>query len=236
MSLPDPVGGGRMHVLVENRRARLHRLVDVDDPGQNLVVDLDQLEGLRGDLCRCRCDRRYRMTRVQRLLARHHIAAVEAQVLDAENRRLVPRELHEIAAGHDGFDARQCRRLLELDRFDAGMGMGTAQDPSHQHAWHREVGAEGCTARHFVLAVRPEGALADPLVVRTVCRHLCSSYSVCRFAKLDISNRKAPAYLETEAHPRMASCGLASILQRSRLRTTAKHAMPVCPKSALHGP
>src|SRR3546814_11381482 len=33
--------------IVQDRRAGLDRLFDVDDPGQHLVVDLDQLEGDR---------------------------------------------------------------------------------------------------------------------------------------------------------------------------------------------
>src|SRR5262249_21323882 len=32
------------------------------------------------------------------------------------------------------------------------------------------------TARHLVLAIGPVGPLADPLVVRTVCRHRCSLF------------------------------------------------------------
>jgi hypothetical protein len=33
-------------------RARLQRLVDIDAPGQDLVIDLDQLEGVGRDLQR----------------------------------------------------------------------------------------------------------------------------------------------------------------------------------------
>src|SRR2546430_2272001 len=40
------LGGGGVHVSVEDGSARLHRLVDVDDPRQDLVVDTDQLQGL----------------------------------------------------------------------------------------------------------------------------------------------------------------------------------------------
>ena len=107
------LGADVAHVLVQNGRARPHGLVNVDHPRQDLVVDLDQLEGLGGDPARCCGDRCHGMARVECLVARHDIAAVETQVLDAEDRRLVPRELHEIAAGHDGFDTRQRDRFLE---------------------------------------------------------------------------------------------------------------------------
>ena len=43
-------------------------------------------------------------------------------------RRLVPWETPRDPAGHDGLDARQRHRLVEVDRFDAGMRMGAAQN------------------------------------------------------------------------------------------------------------
>src|SRR3546814_20249044 len=47
--------------IVQDRRAGLDRLFDVDDPGQHLVVDLDQLEGARGDAFRRRRPPRARL-------------------------------------------------------------------------------------------------------------------------------------------------------------------------------
>jgi hypothetical protein len=35
---------------MQNGLARLLRLVDIDDPGQDLAIDLDQLEGVGRDL------------------------------------------------------------------------------------------------------------------------------------------------------------------------------------------
>src|SRR5690242_9660911 len=112
------------------------------------------------------------------------------------------------------------------------MGMGAAQDLSPQHAGLREVGTEGGPARHLVLAVRPQRALADPLVVRAVgavCRHRCSSRSVLDAPRpRPTAEGIPPNSIEIEAHPRVASRDLVSILQGSSLRTTAKHAVPVC--------
>ena len=42
----------RDHVLEQQRRVWLHRLVDVDDVRQDFVVDLDQRRGLLGDAMR----------------------------------------------------------------------------------------------------------------------------------------------------------------------------------------
>ena len=55
--------------------------------------------------------------------------------------------------------------LVEVDRLDAGVRMGAAQDLAIQHAGLREVGAEGRPAGDLVDAIGPDGALADPLVV-----------------------------------------------------------------------
>ena len=194
-------------VLVQDGRARLHGLVDVDHPGQDLVVDLDQLQRLRRDPGRGRGDRRHGMPGVERLLARHDVAAVVAQVLDAQDRRLVPGELHEVEPGHDGLDARQRGRLLDVDRLDAGMRMGTAQDPADQHPRQRLVGAERCASGDLVHAVRPDRALANPLVVLAVrspvgavCRHRCSPPVALTAAwARHIGNRACPVPLV--AHP-----------------------------------
>jgi molybdopterin biosynthesis enzyme len=44
--------------------------------------------------------------------------------------------------------------------------MGTAQTLADEHAGLPEIGAKSCATGHFVLAIRPDGTLADPLVVR----------------------------------------------------------------------
>src|SRR5262249_46411948 len=116
------------------------------------------------------------VSRVEDFLARHHVAADEAQVLDAEGHRLVPREFLQIAATHHGLDPRQRPRLFEIDRFDACVGMGAAQTLAPEHAGPCGVGTKGGPAGPLSLAIGPVGTLADPLVVRTVCRHRCSLF------------------------------------------------------------
>ena len=58
--------------------------------------------------------------------------------------------------------------LSKLDRLDAGVRVRAAQHLAEQHARHGEVGAVGGAAGHLLHAVRPDGALADPLVVGAV--------------------------------------------------------------------
>ena len=70
----------------------------------------------------------------QGLVARHDVATHPAHVLDAEHHRFVERELDEVFARHHGLDAGQRRRLLDIDRLDAGVWMRAAQDFADQHA------------------------------------------------------------------------------------------------------
>ena len=92
--------------LVQDRRVRLERVVDLDCPRQHFVVDLDQFAGLGRDRFRGGGDRRDGMAREQRLLACHHVAAHPAHVLDAEHDRLVDREVDDVARGDHRLDAR----------------------------------------------------------------------------------------------------------------------------------
>ena len=152
--------------LVQDRRVGQNRVVDLDRPRQHLVIDLDQLAGFRCDRFRGRGDGCYGVAGEQRLVARHHVAAHPAHVLDAQHdRALLDREIDDVARGDDGLYARQFFRLGGIDRFDARMRMRAAQNLAPDHAWHGGVGGELGAARDLVHAIRANGALADALVV-----------------------------------------------------------------------
>ena len=85
--------------LVQDRRIGLDRVVDLDRPRQHLVVDLDQLAGFRCDRFRGRGHGGDGVAGEQRLVARHHVAAHPAHVLDAEHdRALLDREIDDVLA------------------------------------------------------------------------------------------------------------------------------------------
>ena len=86
-----------LHEFVQDRRVGLERVVDLDHPGQHFVVDFDQRAGMGRDRLGGGGDGRDRMAGKQHLLARHHVAAHPAHVLDAEHDRLVEREVDDIA-------------------------------------------------------------------------------------------------------------------------------------------
>ena len=168
-----------LDVVVKDGRVRLHRVLDVDRPGQHLVVDLDQLQGLGGDRLGGGRDGGHRMAVEQRLVARHDIAAHPAHVLDAQHHRpLVDREIDDVLGRHHRHDAWQLLGLGRVDRPDAGVRVRAAQHLAPDHAGHGRVGGIGSPPCHLVGAVGARGALADPLVVGVLGGHGRSSLNV----------------------------------------------------------
>ena len=139
-------------IVMQDRRIGAHRRLDVGHMGQDLVIDLDELQGLAGNDGVGRGDARHRMTFIEHLVAGHHIAQHVAQIRIA---------LLEVVAGDDGLDARQGQGLGDVDGADPRMGMGAAQDLADEHGGGRHVGAELGPARDLVQAVRAQGARAD---------------------------------------------------------------------------
>src|SRR5258707_7322487 len=63
----------RDHVAVQDRRTWLHRLVDVGNVREDLVLHIDQLERLARNGGAGGGDRRDRVSVIERLLPRHHV-------------------------------------------------------------------------------------------------------------------------------------------------------------------
>ncbi len=154
----------RLHVLEQQRRVRLHRVVDVDDMRQDFVFDLDQRAGLGR---RRRIDRGHRGDRVafiEHLLARHdvagHVPEVDRDALGADVGEIL---IGEILRRDDRLHARQLLGLRGVDRLDARMRMGAAQDLAVERAGQRVVVAVFGRAGHFRHAVRSNGSRANPL-------------------------------------------------------------------------
>ncbi len=175
--------------LVQDRRVRLERVVDLDRPRQHFVIDLDQLAGLRRDRFRGGGHGGDGVAGEQRLFARHHVAAHPAHVLDAEHDRFVEREIDDVARGDHRLDAGQRFRLRGVDRLDARVRMRAAQHLAPDHAGHIGVGGKRRAARDLVDAVRANGALADPLVVGNDvhCAAPCISAAVSITARTILS-------------------------------------------------
>ena len=157
----------RDHVLEKERRVRLHRLIDVDDVREDLVIDLDQQGGFFGDGF---ADRRYggdRVAFIECLLPRHHVARDMPEVLrDALRTDIFEFVIGEVLSGDHGLDARQRLRLRGIDRTDAGVGVRRADDLAVERAGRCEIRAVHRTPRDFRHAVRPDRPSPNPLEPR----------------------------------------------------------------------
>ena len=138
----------------------LHRLIDIGDVRQDLVVDLDQLQRLAGDGGADRRDGRNGMAVIERLLARH---AVVEHVAACRDRH---RSGREVGAGDDGLYAGQLLGLRGVDLLDLGMGVRRAQDEADELAGRGRVGAEFGAAGDLVDAVGTQRPGADDLNLR----------------------------------------------------------------------
>ena len=69
------------HVFEQERRIRLHRLVDIDDVRQDLVIDLEQCGGLFGNRFADRCDGGDRVALIERLFAGDDVARDVPEIL-----------------------------------------------------------------------------------------------------------------------------------------------------------
>jgi hypothetical protein len=158
----DPFGA---QVVVQDRRAVLHRRLDVDDVRQHLVVDLDERERVARDRLAGRRDRGDGVALIERLVARHDVAADVAQVdLHLAGRDDLVGLRREVLAGHHRLDTGQRLGGRGVDRPDHGMGVRAAQHLADQLSRHVEVGAEARATGDLVGTVGTVGAGADPLV------------------------------------------------------------------------
>ena len=155
-------------VFIEQGCVRGHGLQHVEHRRQRLVLHLDGLQGPLGNLHAGGRHRRHRVAMVQGLVAGHdvasdvsHVAATLAADLAALHRR-------EVGAGHCGVDAVHGQGLGYVHVLDAGMGMGTAQNPAVQHVGQVLVGAE----------LRPAGDLVHPVRAYRAGSHISIIYGL----------------------------------------------------------
>ena len=132
------------------------RLDLVIDRGQLLVLGLDQAQRLFGDVRIGGQHHRHRLADVTDLVQRQDRLVVE--------RRAVIRigdQPENILAGDDAMHAGHLLRGTDVDRADAAVGDGAAEDFSVQHAGQDQVvgvfGAAGDLGARF----KPRNALSD---------------------------------------------------------------------------
>ncbi len=119
----------RNHVVEQQRRVRRHRLVDIDDMRQDLVVDLDQRERLVRDRDAGRRHGGDGVSVIQRLFAGHDIPGDMPEIdLNASRADIGEILIREVGGGHHRLDARQGLGLGRIDRLDFRVRMRAAKD------------------------------------------------------------------------------------------------------------
>jgi hypothetical protein len=153
-------------VIVQDRRAGSHRVLDVDHERQHLVLNVDEVERLIGDRLRGGGDGGNRMAFIQRLPPRHDVARQITKVHRAfANERLFRGDLREVVGGQHSHHARQSLGLAGVDRYDIGMCVRAALDLAPQHAGGPGVGGEQRAAGDLVHAIRTDRPRADNLQI-----------------------------------------------------------------------
>ncbi len=141
--------------FLHDRRTGLHRRVDIGDMRQDLVVHPDELQRRLGGRRVDGGDGGDGVAVVKRLAPRHAVFLHVAQ-------EVIPRP-REVVAGHDRLHALQRQRRAGVDGPDPRMGMGAAQDATHEHSRHGHVRAVKRTARDLVDPVGAIGPRPDLL-------------------------------------------------------------------------
>ena len=179
----DVVVGAAFEVVANDRSARIHGLAGVDDRRQYVVLDLDQFEGVAGRIAVFGDDER-------------HLLALKAHLVGDENglnvhrqgRRPGQAECLQVAAGDHGEHLGVREGLGRVDRDQPGVGDGSAQNGTVQHAGQHDVVDVVALAAHEArVFLALHAAVADgPIVVaggrvrRAVLKdgHACTSSSV----------------------------------------------------------
>ncbi len=137
----DVVGVGLVHNDV-----RVDRLGEVGDGGQGFVVDIDQLDGVLGEVARFGDDKSNRVADELRLALGQRGSRRVGNVL-ARNR--VPGLLHvwvQVIGHEHRVHAGQRQRRGGVDTVDPGSGKRAAHEACMQHAWPRHIVDEGPVA------------------------------------------------------------------------------------------
>ena len=154
-----------VHGLVQLRRAIGHRLVHVQHGIEDLVLDLDEVERVLGDVLVGGADSGHGVAGVEHLVRSEHVVA---HPLEGRERLTevdhVAVDAREVGVRDDGLHAVERERLRGVDADDAGVRVRAALDAAVEHAWETHVSAVLGPAGHLVGAIGAHGAGADDLV------------------------------------------------------------------------
>ncbi len=148
--------------LVDERRVRGQRRVQVRDHRQGLVVDLDQVGRLARDRRRQRGHGRDDLA-----LPADHVLREQRAILDEEP----VADVGHVGGRDDRHDPGQGLRLRGVESADPGVADVRVPEAAVQEAGHVEVGRIAADARDLFLAVEPDGRRHGSPPVRLVRRN-----------------------------------------------------------------
>ena len=154
VTLDDPLGRGHVAGMVENPgRAVGRRVSELHHRRQRLQLHLDLRQGRLGCLLADRGHRRQALAEKADLVVRE----------DVDLRLAIGKVgcSGHVGGGDDRGDAGHRLRLARIDRQDARVMDGAAQDPGVQHAVHLQVGGVFRPAVHRAGAVQSRNADPD---------------------------------------------------------------------------
>ena len=157
-------------VVVNHRRLGRHRILHVRNGLERLVLDLDQVERVFGDVRVSRGDRRDRVPAVERLVrgedvVEHPARAGRLALAEVHRRIVLPREVGvRDHRGHSG----QRLRLRGIDVVDQRVGVRAAQHAAVEHPRQPHVGAVDRATVDLVDTVGADRRAADDLELRAL--------------------------------------------------------------------
>ena len=126
-------------VVVQHRRPRRERRFRIDDRRERLVVDLDQLGRVLGDVARARDDDRDRLADVAHAVDGQHAPDAGLRLRPGGDRRGERREIEQILAGDDERDTLEGACSRGVDSDDPGMGIRAAVEGDMERAGRLDV-------------------------------------------------------------------------------------------------
>ncbi len=163
------VGDVRPQRLVHERRALLARRERVEHDGQLLVVDLDQVAGVLGDVAVLGDHGRDGLAVVAHLLDRDHVLDDRAGAERRQRRRV----LGDVLAGDDANDAGQRLGRRRVDRDDLRVRVRAAHDRRVRHAGQLDVVEVAALAAQEARVLDAVDALAEPAARARLRRRRC---------------------------------------------------------------
>ena len=164
-----------LDVLAQDRRVRLHRLERVDQRRQRLVLDLDQVDRVGGDVAVVGDDERHLLVGEQDLLVRQHRLHVAGQ-----RRHVVQVQGLQVVGGEDGVHARQRLGLADVDALDPGVAVGAADEVAMQHPRQADIVdivALALDQAGVLLALSGAADAAQGRLALLVAQHRCGAHS-----------------------------------------------------------